>query len=741
MTQDELIPYILEEKKRQEEERAKQRELDEGMRQKAREDSEKLEAESKRIAEQRKVTFVEERRKLEHQTSLSQEGQERKKAPLSRSEAGRIIELELEEQRVREKLTRIETEKIKEKERVEQEKQKFKHAKKEEHPSAFQNKDLIQTPIFDETDDTVDGADFQGVRFSNKRGSVIDLSEGEGKVEKTERLVENRPAVEPVHTPPQPQTQVQPRPQAQFQQQPVIRRQKVNRNAEQRKSIIELEIERQREREEEVRREAELARRIQAKQQGDDKEGEKKSEEGKAKEPHPKHASERNGPAVKPPSVLKKTEKFEKKSEGFKTKEHRPKLPESSGVAGKRPEVQKQVELETIVQPKKATAVASTPAVDEVDAMQRMEDGAESQGIEFETEDERKRREKELFKQMQEEERKRREAQKEDLERIRKEVDRKEAEELIRLKLEKEEERMKLRDAERILKEEREKDLAEKQKKDQDTAAFRKTSFASHKLILEQRVLKALEDSKQEGTLPKRCASSFDRLTDMSGQHESVSSETSEEFNSGGVKLRKANFEKTEARKGSKEELQKKRYSLNLESAPLRSKHPGSVKERPPSYAADDIFNKESQAQEDVATRRKTSSNERKISKAKSLGDLSLKKGGQSDDLSAHPVFRKVSSNHDQTDKVDGFPSFSDSRIQKELEEQLMREAIVKQEVVEREKRHRLEEGKKKTSDQAGGKKQMSLNDIKRNPLPNKIQVSTNKSFGIFLANRRKHSF
>lgn len=731
MTQEELIPYLLEEKKRQEEERAKQRELDEEMRQKAREDSQKLEEETRRIAEQRKVTFAEERRKLEHQTLLPQEGQERKKAPLSRSEAGRIIELELEEQRVREELTRIEIEKIKEKERAEQEKQKFKHAKKEEHPSTFQNKDLIQTPIFDETGDNVDGGDFQGVRLSTKRGSVIDLSESDGNSEQTKRPVGNRPAPEPVYTPPQPQ------PQAQLQQQPVIRRQKVNRNPEQRKSIVELEIERQKEREEEVRREAEIARKIQAKQQGADKGNEKRSEEYKLKEHHPRHASERNGAAVKPPSVLKKTEKFEKKHEGFKTKEHRPKLSESSGVAGKKSEVQKQVELETVVQQKTTTTVASTPAGDEVDAMQRMENGVESQGKEFETEEERKKREeKELFRQMQEEERRRREAQKEDLERIRKEVDRKEAEELMRLKLEKEEERRKQRVADRRLAEEREKDYEEKQKKVLHEAGVRKTAFATHKLILEQRVLKALEDSKQESTLPRRRASSFDGPTDISGQDESVSSETSEEIGSGGVKLRKATFEKTGARKDSKEEMRKKRYSLHVESArrgnllehsSLGSKHPGSVKERPPSYAADDVFIKVSQAQEDVATRRKASSNERKISKTKSLGDLSLKKGGQSDDLSAHPVFRKVSSNHDQTDSVDGFPSFSDSRIQKELEEQRMREEIVKQEVTEREKRHRLEEEKKKTNEQTVGKKEMSLNDIKRNPLPNKIQVITNK--------------
>ena len=52
-----------------------------------------------------------------------------------------------------------------------------------------------------------------------------------------------------------------------------------------------------------------------------------------------------------------------------------------------------------------------------------------------------------------------------------------------------------------------------------------------------------------------------------------------------------------------------------------------------------------------------------------------------------------------------------------------MREEIVKQEVLEREKRHRLEEEKKKTVEVSAGKKEMSLNDIKRNPLPNKIQV------------------
>jgi len=753
MTQEELIPYILEDKRRKDQERAKQRELDEEMRRKAREELEKLEAENRRMGEERKAMFEEERRKLEHQMSLAQEKQEQKKAPLSRSEAGRIIEQELEEQRMREELTRIELEKIKEKEKKEQEKQKLKHAKKEEHPSAFQNKDLIQTPIFDEKVESVDGGEFQGVRLSAKRGSVIDLIEGDVSIEQTKRPVENRPTSEPVYTPrqpqPQPHTQPQPssdpQPPPQSQHQPVIRRPKdggkqaVNRRPENRKSIVELEIERQKEREEEARREAEIARRIQAQKQGDDKGLEKKSEENKPKEHRSKQTHESNVHASKPPIVHKYSEKFEKKSEKFKAKDHRPKeMAETIGLASKNPRAQKGNELETVVQQTKAPVVATPPPADEIDAVQRVENGIETKPKELESEEERKRREeKELFRQMQEEERKRREAQRLDLEKIRKEVDRKEAEELMRAKVEKEEEKRIQREAERRLAEEREKEKAEKQKKEIQDAASRKTAFAAHKVILEQRVLKALEESKQENTLPKRRASSFDRPTEAFGQEELLSLETSDEFSSGGVKLRKANFEKSGARKDSKEELRKKRHSLNLDNirrgfistdnAPSGTKHPGSVKERAPSYAVDDVFVKGRQAREDVVTSRvvgRSQSNESNLTKAKSFGDLSLKKRGQSDDLSTHPVFRKASFSEDQTDSVDGVPAFSDSRIQKELEEQRMREEVVKQEVKEREKRHRLEEGKKKTTEQPAGKKEMSLNDIKRNPLPNKIQVN-----------------
>lgn len=487
----------------------------------------------------------------------------------------------------------------------------------------------------------------------------------------------------------------------------------MNRRPEHRKSIVELEIERQKEREEEARKEAEFARRIQDKIQGDGKGLDKKSDEIKPKEHRPRQTSETNGLAVKAPSVHKKTEKFEKKSEEYKAKDHGHK--KTSDTSGKNPGIQKQIEIETVVEPEKTTAVSSPPPVDEIDVMQRTESGEDTQAEAAETEEERKRREeKEIFKQMQEEERRRREAQRQDLERIRKEVDRKEAEELLRVKLAKEEEKKKQREAERKLAEERAKDNTEKLQKEEHAANSRKTAFAAHKLILEHRVLKALEESKQESTLPKRRASSFDRPTEAFGQDDSVSSEASEEFSSGGVKLRKGNFEKPGARKDSKEELRKKRYSLNLDPS-LRNKHPGSMKDHVPSYTADDAFVKGSQAQEDVTRRGggQAQWNESKLTKAKSVGDLN-----------SHPVFRKVSFNQDQTDSVDGLPAFSDSKIQRELEEQRRREEIVKQETLEREKRHRLEEEKKKTTEPSVGKKEMSLNDIKRNPLPNKIQVS-----------------
>ncbi|KAJ7386482.1 hypothetical protein OS493_008616 [Desmophyllum pertusum] len=340
---------------------------------------------------------------------------------------------------------------------------------------------------------------------------------------------------------------------------------------------------------------------------------------------------------------------------------------------------------------------------------------------------------------MQEEERKRREAQKADLERIRKEVDRKEAEEMLRLKLVKEEEKKKQREEEHRKAEERNKESAERQEVHTQEATSRKTAFAAHKLILEQRVLKALEDSKQENTVTKRRSSSFERPTESFIQDEpdlKAEDNADDVFPSAGVKLRKANFEKTGARKDSKEELRKKRYSLNLEQsrrlvtspedAALRNKHPGSVGKK---YYADDVFaGKGAQAQlerEEELLKRvgyKSQSNESKLAKAKSLGDLSLKKG-QNDDRSPQHVLRKVSFNSDDIDSADGIPAFSDSRIQRELEDQRMREEVVKKEVTEREKRHRLEEEKKKATELAAGKKETSLNEIKKNPLPNKIQV------------------
>lgn len=699
LTQEELIPYVMEEKKRKDEERAKQREFDDEMRRKAREELLKQEEEHRRIAEQRRVAFEQERRKLEHQVSLAQEGQDVKKAPLSRTEAGRAIEQELEEQRIREQLTRIEIEKIKEKEKAEMEKQKLKHAKKEEHPSAFQNKDLVQKPIFDENKDLLDGGDLQGLRISSKRGSVIDLSEDSGGPSDVVRKgpLENRPAQKTVYPQPQPQRQPQPLSQPQ----PVIRRTKdsskstANKKAENRKSFIELEIERQKEREEEARREAENVRRIQGKKQVENNKG------------------------------------VEMRSDEIKAKEHRPReTTQTNGLGGKVPSVKKQAEIETLVQ-RTNTAVVESPPVDEIDAKQPTgSDNSESEIKKKEDEEARRKREaeKELFRQRQEEERKRREAHHADLERIRKEVERKEAEELIRLKLVKEEEKKKQREQEHRLAQEREKDTAERQEGYKQEAASRKTAFAAHKLILEQRVLKALEESKQEQTVPRRRASSFEHPTETFGREESApKADANEDYPSAGVKLRKANFEKAGARKDSKEEMRKKRYSLTIEQTRRlmpSTEDPSVGKKNRVPFNADDVFGKGAQAQierEEELLRRvggKVSSNEGKsLAKAQSVGDLSSKKGQNN-------VLRRVSFSTDETDIVDGIPTFSDSRIQKELEEQRMREEVVKRETTVREKKHRLEEEKKKVTEVAAVKKDTSLNEIKRNPLPNKTQVN-----------------
>ena len=727
LTQEELIPFLMEEKKRKEEERVKQREIDEEMLKEARQEVYKQEAESRKAAEQRKNTFQEERKRLEQQMSLAQEGHGQKKAPLSRSEAGRIIEEELEQQRMREELNRIEIEKIKEKERLEIEKQKLIHAKKEEHPSAFQTKGQIQTAVFDEKLDALDGGNIQGVRFSSKRGSVIDLSEKEGVSGPIKGAIENRPFQEPVFVPRPAPPQSQPQVQSQPQHQPVIRRSKdgakpaTGRNPEYRKSIVELEIERQKEREEEARREAEIARRVQSANQGPGK----KSEEIKSKDERSRQVAESNAVAAKVPSVKKQTKKFEKKSEAFKATGQGPKNPVSGGLTGKTPGFQTHNGEESLVQQAKSTVVASSP-VDEIDAFrQPVANGSGPEVNGLETEEERKRREeKELFRLEQEEEKRRREAQRQDLERIRKEVDLKEAEEMLRVKLAKEEEKKNQRETERKLAEERQKDHAETLKRYENDATSRKTAFAAHKLILEQRVLKALEESKQESTVPKRRASSFDRPSEEFEQGGSLGSER-DEFSSGGVTLRKANFEKNGVRKDSKEELRKKRYSLNLHHTRrgINSLEDTSLgKDRVTMEAVDDVFVGRLKSQADVNKGGEQAS-EGKLSKAKSVGDLSFKKGAKNDEARSYPVLRRVSFTPDQTDSVDGVPSFSDSRIQKELEEQRLREEIVKQEVLEREKRHRLEEEKKKTVEVSAGKKEMSLNDIKRNPLPNKIQV------------------
>ena len=708
LTQEELISLVQEEKRRKDEERAEQRRVNDEKLQKTQEESLRHEQEVRRLAEQRRATFEEERRNLEHQVSLAQEGQEGKKGPVTRYEAGRIIEQELEEQRIREELTRMELEKIKEKEKLEFNRQKLKQAKKEKQPSSFRNTDAVQKPILEQTTQLETGTlELQKPVIIAKRGSIIELNEA-GEESKTEAkdLVNVQPLMR----------------KANENIKPLAGRKALNK-----KSVVELEIERQKERDEEARRESENVHRSQAQ---------------RTSESASKSIFEFENATQKQPE--KSNPKNMQLHFGKETSE-------TNVFFGRKPTLRKQVEVDTIVEQRNVTVLESPP-VEETDARKKHNNGELQVEKPVETEDESRGAEEEYDRQMEEKERKRREAEKEELYRLRKEVELREAEELMRLKVAREEERRRKREADLKEAAEREKERQEQLKAGQLDAASRKTAFAAHKVILEKRVLKALEERQQEAAISKRRSSSFDRPTDMVTQTESLppvqrksDGGHGDDVSAVGVKLRRASFEKRGAQADDLRE--KKRHSLNLDHArramvaredAASGPSTGAKKDRASLYAYN-VVTRESQAQVETEAQllrragTKSLPSNGMLTQAKSLGDVSneRERGG---DVVPRMIIRDIPLTGDETDSgfvpADGLPVFADSRIQRELQEQRIREEVLRKEAAERERRNRLEEEKRKMSEPSSlsGKKDVNLNEIKKNPLPNKIVVSINSN-------------
>ena len=154
-----LVPRpisVLEDKKRDEEERLRKRRIEEELIRKARQDALEREEEQKRANLERKAHFEKERQRLFHQMSLAEQENEVKKAPLSKTEAGKAIEKELQQQRAREQQMREEKERIKELERREIEKTKPKTQQLRRQSSTEKPNNEEQNPFVIENKNTGD---------------------------------------------------------------------------------------------------------------------------------------------------------------------------------------------------------------------------------------------------------------------------------------------------------------------------------------------------------------------------------------------------------------------------------------------------------------------------------------------------------------------------------------------------------------------------------------------------------
>ena len=416
-----------------------------------------------------------------------------------------MVERELEEQRNRELETQKELVRIKELQKRELEKEKTSKPPvwKEEHPAAYKKRSsIIEKPILD--------GDVKKQGETNGTGS-------ERRDGRAQRLAETK-ARESDHVS-EPQV---------VRRRPKPRNDNAEEKASNRKSIVELEIERQRAREQDMKQESEkrqqeMQRHKEAEEQSvallrrDSEDMQKQRQEAETKEQEARRIQDlvrkhSRGDMLESATVANNVyappDVGDEIDAALRLDEQRRLEDEQTRV-----EVERERKRKEDVEKAKSEALKR-------EADQLMRDKRTQE------EEMQKRRELEEERRLEEERERRR---REEIERVRKEALKREAEQLVREKKIREEELQKKREAQLREAEKRGRERKVAAEQESRELESRRASFHAHKVMLEQRVLKAM----QEG----------------SGSGETV--------------MRRAQQDKSE-----RENTKGKRYSLNLNDTP-----------------------------------------------------------------------------------------------------------------------------------------------------------------------------
>lgn len=169
---------VLEDKKREEEERLRKRKIEEDLLRKARQDQREREEEQKKAMVERKALFEKERQRLLQQISLADQEDEVKRAPLSQKEAGKAFDRDLERQRGREKRIQEEKEQIlgQERRELEKTKQNYQHNEREMPTNTSANEGQRKTSVVEIKESvTRQPKPVEKQTASEKRKSFIEL--------------------------------------------------------------------------------------------------------------------------------------------------------------------------------------------------------------------------------------------------------------------------------------------------------------------------------------------------------------------------------------------------------------------------------------------------------------------------------------------------------------------------------------------------------------------------------------
>ncbi|KAK3706905.1 hypothetical protein QZH41_010761 [Actinostola sp. cb2023] len=617
-TQEELLPMFLEEKRKLEEERRNKREIDEEKIRQAREELKRQEEENKEQLMMRKAAIQEAKGILERQISQTE-------LSVPRSDGGRLIEHEFEEQRIREDEAR---------QRMEQ----------------FKRQPLNQPKP----------------------------TEGGSKVHPKQIYIESIPTEEskPHFNP------------------PVVRRQKPEqKKRSNRKSWVELEIEQQKVKDEEMRRERE------ERQQELDRLGQGQRHF---------HSIQRDIEIPEQPIVSSGVNVVQA-SQFFST----PPANKGAGVSTK--EVNK---------PSESSRVPENVPKSSIHSVQKIPSSARASDVRDAVDGNMTAEEIEIEMKIQEEEERRRLEQ---IEQVRLDCLRREAEELVRGKQIREEELRKKREIQLKEAEKRKKEEQERQVDSLRNAEHRRLNFVAEKVRLEERVIRTMKESHmQSDTTTVRTSSVSNAQQPVASPPPSDNGEVRERRSS--VRDAKALFERpTVTQEQPKVVMRQKRQSLNLDDTPSVVKP--HKKDNRASFHSDTVMTQHchSKSTNEIQIIHMDEAPDEKPTRL-ALGDIAQKRQQfetrQRSVESRQPVSAqsqsqspRVTGHKDQSAADTGsfFPSIKNNRIQKEM-----------QELKQKEEEIRL---RRKGLERASSSEQDSLDGIKKNPLPSKMQVSVYKIF------------